>query len=367
MKCSPTFTNSRGLGEIFANIGVMSVMWLCWTWHSLLILMTSAATTPYPNEAMMRQMWRGRTPSRLRATMWWWHALTQISHLVTTMCPGPYHHHNATVTTTMTTTLWLCPPLHPWALPVYDVMSWRWWCAPGHITTAAWHHHRSPTTMWSLCRHGSMSHDDVDMLWAMLPPSRDDDDDDNAVSPPPSLHPHVDNNDDGRVAPPLPPNRRWQWRQRVTTTTTPPCQQQQRTTITPPCQQRWRDVSRPYHHHSTMPSSSSSMGHLMQQQQGARMAWWCTFALSLALSLSIFIPGHLVRQQWCALALLAFSSSSPLLLPMYSTYSISYKYISVSSIAGVNRTMRRSEQYKNLWTCIILYRTYVAVQCCTDY
>ena len=41
-------------------------------------------------------------------------------------------------------------------------------------------------------------------------------------------------------------------------------------------------------------------------------------------------------------------------------YPIIYKYIFVSSIAGVNRTRRRSDHCKNLCTCIILYRTYVA-------
>ena len=48
-------------------------------------------------------------------------------------------------------------------------------------------------------------------------------------------------------------------------------------------------------------------------------------------------------------------------------YSMIYKYIFVSSIAGVNRTRRRSEHCKNLCTYIILYRTYMAAQCCTDY
>ena len=144
MKCSPTFANLWGLGEIFVSIGVMSVTWQCWTWCSLslLILMTSAATTPYPNKATIWQMRRGHTPSHLRAMTWRWHALTQISRLVTMTCPRPYHHHNMIVTTATMMTFWSCPPSHPWALPVYDTTSRRrQWHAPGCTTTAAWHHH----------------------------------------------------------------------------------------------------------------------------------------------------------------------------------------------------------------------------------
>ena len=166
MKCSPTFANPQGLGEIFVNIGVISVMWLCCTWHSLLILTMSAATTTYPNKTTMRQMRWGCALSRLCATTWQQHTLTQISCLVMTTCPRLYHHHN----TTAMTTFWWCPPPHPQALPVYDTMTQRWWCALGHITTAAWCYHCGPMTTWSLCRHGSVSHDDVNMPQAMLPP-----------------------------------------------------------------------------------------------------------------------------------------------------------------------------------------------------
>ena len=85
---------------------------------------------------------------------------------------------------------------------------------------------------------------------------------------------------------------------------------------------------------------------LAQRRQWVCMVWWCALALSLALFLSVLIPGHLVRWQWCTLTLLVFSSSSLLLLPMYSMYSISYKYIFVSSIAEVNRTRRRVSTIK---------------------
>ena len=214
MKCSPTFANPRGLGEIFASIGVMSVMWLCWTWHSLLILMMSATITPYPNEATTWQMRWERTLSHLHARMWWQHTLTQISHLVMTMCPRPYHHHNATVMMIF----WSCPPPHPQALPVYNAMSWwQQWCALGHLghtTTTAWHHYCSPTTMWSPCHHSSVSHDDVDMPWAVLPPLQDDDDDATTVMsppppPPPPLHPHINNDDNWTVALSMSP-KQWQ-------------------------------------------------------------------------------------------------------------------------------------------------------------
>ena len=91
------------------------------------------------------------------------------------LCPGLYHHHNTTATTTAMTTFWSCPPLYPWALPVYDAMSRRrcrgacgatvaratmtMATCPGHTTaTVRWrttmstcprschHHHETMTT-----------------------------------------------------------------------------------------------------------------------------------------------------------------------------------------------------------------------------
>ena len=59
-------------------------------------------------------------------------------------------------------------------------------------------------TMWSPCHHGSVSHNDIDVPQAVLPPSRDDDDDDAMPSPPPP-HPYVNVNDNtvSLLPPPL--------------------------------------------------------------------------------------------------------------------------------------------------------------------
>ena len=77
--------------------------------------------------------------------------------MTTVMCPGPYHHHSMTT-----------PPLQP----SNDV-------EPIH--------------------HSSVSHNNVNMPWTVLPPPWDDYDND-TMSPPPPLHPHVNNDD--RMVPP---------------------------------------------------------------------------------------------------------------------------------------------------------------------